>query len=229
MEILEVVCVWLAEITTFLASFSAFVYGIRNFFKKGKAVYLQLVTLGMGCYAMGCIYHLFQMITYDEVVEGFTASYLGKMGFFLFLFTANFGQIDGLLDDGTPQIKKSRILGFLAPLVAGILYIPCAVVEMPLSTKVTYALVWICAFLSLYYNFKHAIIKDLGFGFAKAIRPYNISATILTFTELILLVCWVNYDIAYGSVIIAGISVLFSVMCIVTMIKLKKGVEEWTI
>lgn len=226
---LDEVCFWVAEIAPLLASLGTFVYGAKHFFKKGKAFYLQIVTMTMGCYAMGSFYHLCQSITTDEVVDGFTAAYLGRIGFFLFLFTANFGQIDGLLDDKTQAFKKFRYIALLAPVVAALLYLPCALTEMPISTKISLSFVWIAAICSSYYNFKHAIISDLGYGFAKAIRPFNICALILTFTELILQVLWANYDIEYGFVLIAVMSIIFSVMSAVTMIVLKRGVEAWKI
>ena len=178
---------------------------------------------------MGSFYHLCQSITTDEVVDGFTAAYLGRIGFFLFLFTANFGQIDGLLDDKTQAFKKFRYIALIAPVVAALFYLPCALTEMPISTKISLSFVWIAAICSSYYNFKHAIISDLGYGFAKAIRPFNICALILTFTELILQVLWANYDIEYGFVLIAVMSIIFSVMSAVTMIVLKRGVEAWKI
>jgi hypothetical protein len=89
--------------------------------------------------------------------------------------------------------------------------------------------VWLAAAFSSYYNFKHAIICDLGYGFVKAIRPYNVCALVLTFTELILQIFWANYDIKFGFVAIAAVSVFFSVMCAVTVVALKKGVEAWRI
>ena len=229
MTVLDEVCFWVADIIPLLASIGTFIYGVKNFFKKGKAYYLQIVTMAFGCYAMGSFYHLCQSITTEEVVDGFTAAYLGRIGFFLFLFTANFGQMDGLLDDKTPILKKFRYIALIAPIVAGLLYLPCALTDMPVSTKISLLLVWIAAIFSSYYNFKHAVISDLGYGFAKAIRPYNICALILTFTELILQVLWCNYDIDYGMIIIAFVSVLFSVMCAVTMVALKRGVEAWKI
>jgi hypothetical protein len=100
---------------------------------------------------------------------------------------------------------------------------------MPISTKVAFALVWMCALMSSYYNLKHAIIDDCGFGFAKAIRPYNISAVVLTFIELPQLVLWAYYDIDYGFIMIAGTSLLFCIGAVIMMINLKKGVEAWTI
>ena len=229
MAILEEVCFWIAEIVPLVATVATFIYGVRNFFRKGKAYYLQIVTMAFGCYAMGSFYHLCQSLTTDDVAEGFTAAYLGRIGFLLFLFTANYGQMDGLLDDNTSAMKKFRFIALAAPAVAVLLYIPCALTEMPLSTKISLALVWLAAIFSSYYNFKHAIISDMCYGFVKAIRPDNIGALALTFLELILQVFWANYDIAFGFVYIAIISVVFSVLSIITIIMLKRGVEAWKI
>ena len=229
MTMLDKVCFYVADIVPFLASLGAFIYGVKHFFKKGKAYYLQIVTMAFGCYAMGSFYYLCQSITAEEVPEGFTAAYLGRIGFFLFLFTANFGQMDGLVDDRTPALKKFSYIALLAPVAATLLYLPCLIADMHYSTKISLAFIWISAIFSSYFNFKHAIISDLGYGFVKAIRPYNICALILTFTELVLQVLWVHYDINYGFVIIAFVSAIFSVMCAVTMVALKRGVEAWKI
>lgn len=227
MSTIDTACMWIADIVPFLSTLIAFIYGVKKFFKKGAAFYLQIVTMSMGCYAMGSLYHLCQTLTSDVITEGFTAAYLGRIGFFLFLFTANFGQIDNVLDDGSAQVKKSRIIAVIAPLLAGLLFIPNAITDMPVSTKITHALVWIAAIFSLYFNFKHAIISDMDIGFAKAIRPYNISAVILTFLELIILTMWSNYDIENAFIIIAALATAFGVMSIVTIVNLKKGVEKW--
>ena len=228
MNALDKVCFFVADIVPFLASLGTFIYGVKHFFKKGKAYYLQIVTMAFGCYAMGSLYYLCQSITAEEVPEGFTAAYLGRIGFFLFLFTANFGQMDGLLDDRTPAFKKFRYIALIAPIAVALLYVPCILTDMLLSTKISLVFMWIAAMCSSYYNFKHAIISDLGYGFVKAIRPYNICALILTFAELILHILWANAD-DFGFVIIAVISALFSIMCAVTMVALKRGVEKWKI
>lgn len=223
------VCMWLSDVIIVISMGLIILYGVKHFFKKGKAFYARLITLGMGCYATGTLYHLCQTVTSDDVAEGFTATYLGKMGFFLFLFTANYGQMDGLLDDGNVRFKKSRYIALAAPIAAALLFIPCLIVEMPFYTKLSFALIWICAIFSLYYNFKHAIIDDCGFGFVKAIRPYNASAVALTFIELVQLVLWSYYDIDAGFILIAITSTLFSIMAVITIINLKRGIEAWTI
>lgn len=228
MNALDKVCFFVADFVPFLASLGTFIYGVKHFFKKGKAYYLQIVTMAFGCYAMGSLYYLCQSITAEEVPEGFTAAYLGRIGFFLFLFTANFGQMDGLLDDRTPAFKNFRYIALIAPIAVALLYVPCILTDMLISTKISLVFMWLAAMCSSYYNFKHAIISDLGYGFVKAIRPYNICALILTFAELILHILWANAD-DFGFVIIAVISALFSVMCAVTMVALKRGVEKWKI
>ena len=222
-------CLWVADILLLLATLGTFIYGVKNFFKKGKAYYLQIVTMGMGCYAMGSFYHLCQSITTGDLADGFTAAYLGRIGFFLFLFTANYGQMDGLLDDRTPSLKKFRYIALIAPVTVALLYLPCVLAEMPYSTKISLSFLWIAAIFSSYFNFKHAIISDLGFGFVKAIRPYNICALILTFLELILQVLWAYYVNDYILIVIMFVTIIFSIVSVLTMVTLKRGVEAWKI
>lgn len=222
-------CLWVADILPLLATLGTFIYGVKNFFKKGKAYYLQIVTMAMGCYAMGSFYHLCLSITTGDLADGFTAAYLGRIGFFLFLFTANYGQMDGLLDDRTPSLKKFRYIALIAPVTAALLYLPCVLAEMPYSTKISLSFLWIAAIFSSYFNFKHAIISDLGYGFVKAIRPYNICALILTFLELILQVLWAYYVNDYILIVIMVVTIIFSIVSILTMVTLKRGVEAWKI
>lgn len=71
-------------------------------------------------------------------------------------------------------MRSARIIALIAPLFAVLLYIPNAVIEeVAISTKAVYALVWIPAIFSVYFNLKHAIIPDLDFGFIKAIPICN--------------------------------------------------------
>lgn len=223
------ICLWVADVLPLLATLGTFIYGVKNFFKKGKAYYLQIVTMAMGCYAMGSFYHLCQSITTGDLADGFTAAYLGRIGFFLFLFTANYGQMDGLIDDRTASLKKFRYIALIAPASAVLLYLPCLFAEMPYSTKISLSFLWMAAIFSSYFNFKHAIISDLGYGFVKAIRPYNICALILTFLELILQVLWAYYVNDYILIVIMVVTVIFSIVSVLTIVTLKRGVEAWKI
>lgn len=226
MEAIDELCIWITELVPFAAALAAFLFGIKNFFKKGKALYLQSITMAMGCHALASMYHICLTLTNTRLFDGFTPAYLGKTGFFLFLIAASYGQLDRIVDDGSRELRKNRITALIAPLFAVLLYLPNGLMEdVPASTKITYFLVWVPATISLYFNLKHAIIPDLDFGFIKAIRPYNILAVALGFSELLCLTAW-DY---YYPVLMALSGILFGVLCIATMYAAKRGVEKWTI
>ncbi len=226
MEDVNITCVWIAELVPLFATLFSFIYGLNKFFKKGKPLFLQSITMAMGCHALGSIYHLCQTLTTETVIEGFTPAYLGRIGFFLFLIAASYGQMDRIVDDGSPKLIPSRFIAVIAPVLAIVLYIPNAIIEdLPLATKITVLLVWLPATVSVYYNLKHSIIPDFDFGFIKAIKPYNILATCLGFAELLCLTAW-NY---LHDVTMAITSFIFAGLCIAMMLVAKKGAEKWTI
>lgn len=226
MEKTDLICMWIAEIIPLIATLFSFIYGINKFFKKGKPLFLQSITMAMGCHTLGSIYHICQTLTTETVFEGFTPAYLGRIGFFLFLITASYGHMDRIVDDGSKQIKPSRYIALIAPVLALLLFLPNAIMEdLPTKTKIAVSLVWLPALIAVYYNLKHAIIPDFDFGFIKAIKPYNILATCLGFAELLCLTAW---DYLYNTQLIIA-SLVFAILCVTMMLVAKKGVEKWTI
>ena len=216
---------WIAELLTLAATLVSFGYGLRHFFKRGKPLFLQSITMAMGCHSLGTIYYLCLMLTNETAFEGFTPAYLGRIGFFLFFIAASYGQMDKIVDDGTPATRPSRYIALIAPLCALLLLIPnVCIPELRTSTKVSVLLVWLPALFSVYFLLKHAIIPDCDFGFVKAIKPYNIVAVALGFGELLCLTAQ-NF---HNSVCMIITSVIFSVLCIAIMIAAKKGAEKWT-
>ena len=220
------VCLWIAELVPLFATLFSLIYGLKHFSRKGKPLCFQVFTMAMASHALGSIYHLCQSLTSDEIVEGFTPAYLGRIGFFLFVLTASYGQLDRIVDDGTPNMRTARRVAWIAPVLAILLYIPNLLLEdVPVSTKIMYAVVWLPATACVYFNLKHAIIPDLDFGFIKAIRLYNTMAVCLAFSELLCLTAW-DY---YQPIPLAVTAILFGALCICTMVSAKKGVEKWTI
>ena len=226
MEELNTVCLFIAELVPLCATLFSFIYGLRHFFRRGKPLFLQSITMAMGCHALGSIYHLCLTVTSNTVFEGFTPAYLGRIGFFLFLITASYGQMDRIVDDGSPAIRKYRYIALVAPIVALALYTPNAIMEdLPLATKIAVLLVWLPGTVSVYFNLKHSIIPDFDFGFIKAIKPYNILSTCLGFAELASLTAWDYLE----SIPMVITSTVFAALCVVTMVVAKKGAEKWTI
>jgi hypothetical protein len=182
--------------------------------------------MAMGCHALGSIYHVCQTLTTQTVLEGFTPAYLGRIGFFLFFIAASYGQMDRIVDDGSKNTRPSRYIALIAPVCAVLLYLPNGLMEdLPLSTKIAVSLVWVPAIFSVYYNLKHAIIPDCDFGFVRAIKPYNIFAVCLGFSELLCLTAW---DYFYNTQLVIS-SIVFAIFSVLMMHAAKRGAEQWTI
>ena len=225
MNHINTISLWIAELVPLIATLFSFIYGLVNFFKKGKPLFLQSLTMAMACYFLSVSYHLCQTFTSEIIMEGFTPAYLGRIGFFMFFITASYGQLDRIVDDRSPKMRAARLIALIAPLCAALLYIPNYFANSPMSTKISYALIWLPATISVYFNLKHAIIPDFDFGFIKAIKPYNVFVLCLSFSELLCLTAWDYFDSTW----VAIMSSIFGILCICTMISAKKGVKKWTI
>ena len=226
MNDIDLLCIRIAELVPLAATLFSLIYGLKHFFKKGKPLCLQSITMAMASHTLVSVYHLCRTLTTEDVSEGFTPAYLGRIGFFLFIITASYGHLDRIVDDGSPKMRRARIIALAAPILAAALYIPNALTEdVSAATKIVYALVWIPATVSVYFNLKHAIIPDFDFGFIKAIKPYNISVLMLSFSELLCLTAGAYYYPA----MMAVAAVAFGALCVCTMLFARKGVEKWTI
>ena len=216
---------FISELIQFIVSLSVFIYGFKHFFKKGKALYLQIITFVFASNAIACLCNICQILTVKEIYNGFNIAYLSQMSCFLALLTANFGQIDGLLDDGSKSMRKSRILALIAPIICILILIFNLQQDKTLIFKISYSVMWIPAILSSYYNLKHFLIPDMGFGFVKAIRPYNLMAVIYTLLKLI----YLTFISINHSIILIVLSSLIAMVDIILIVSVKKGVEKWTV
>lgn len=226
MNNLDLILMWVSLSIPLVTALFCFIYGLKYFFKKKKPLFVQSLTMAMGSHALGSIYQLCLTVSTEKVLEGFTPAYLGRIGFFLFIIAASYGQLDRIVDDGSKGMRPARLIALIAPVCAGLLYIPNAMItDVPLATKITYAIVWIPAMISVYFNLKHMLIPDFDFGFIKALRKYNGFVLCLGISELLCLTAW-DYLCGIAMVIT---SIVFSVFCVCTMISAKKGVEKWII
>ena len=203
----------------------AVLYGLYMLISKKLPLYFQLTICVVACLMLGYIFDICDYFVNGVYAEGYMIGYLGSFGSFLFLLTASIGYMDGIMDDGSPKMRKCRYIALIAPLITIVLWIPNMFANVPLSTKVVYSILWISAVFSSYFNMKHAIIPDMGFGFVKAIRPFNIAALSFTFLQLIHLTLW-NFC-GWIPLLISGI--LFGSSCIVMIVMADRGVKKWVI
>lgn len=192
---------------------------------KKMPLYFQLIISAVGCHFLGHLFDVCELFTTGGLSDGFTIGYLGSIGCFLFLLTANVGYMDGILDDKTAGMKKSRFLALIAPAVAMAMLIPNFFADVLVGTKVCYVILWIPATISSYYHLKHAIIPDMDFGFVKAIRPFNYSALLFTFFQMVHLTFWNFFGWTYT--LLSGI--LLGASCILMLVAATNGVKKWTL
>lgn len=216
---------WLGDVIIMLSALFALFYGIYNLVEKKIALFFQMIVASIGCLILGYGFDICELLTRGANSEGFTIGYLGYIGNFLFLLTANYAYMDGILDDGTAEAKKARRIALLAPVVTVLLFVPNLLADVPMGTKITYALTWLPAIFSTYYNFKHMLLPDMGFGFVRSIRPFNFAALLFSMFHLLHLTLW-NYD-SWVALLISGILVGASVIAMTFLAK--RGVKRWII
>lgn len=217
---------WFGELIPLVCTLFALIFGILSFYGKRVALYFKLITMGIGCYALGNVYDIVKYITDGDVSSGFNVGYFGAIGCFLFLLSANYGQMDGVIDDRSKGAKKARVIGLAAPLmILAILLVNYLLPDTSMSTKIIYTVVAVFASLSSYFNLKHAAIPDMRFGFIKAIRPYNLLAALFAVFEMMYLTMW-NIGSPRGIVMSAS---FLGAIAIMMTVSAKKGVQRWKI
>lgn len=208
-----------------LLSATALIYGISMVITKQPPLYFQLSMAAVACLLLGYIFDICDYIVHGFREDGYMIGYLGNIGAFLFLLTASMGYMDGIIDDGAPETKKCRCIALIGPVLTIAFFVPNMLANVSTVTKVIYTFLWIPAIFSSYFNLKHALIPDMGFGFVNAIRPFNIAAVSFTFLRLIHLTLRNYCD--WMPLMISGI--IFGASCIVMMVMADQGVKKWVI
>lgn len=217
--------VLIANIVACGCAFIGFVYGVLKFFRPKKAVYAQMITLSVGCMALGRLYQVVRLLTVGDIFVRFQLGILGVIGSLLFLFSANFGMMDSLADDGSKKYSKYRIIPLAAPAV----YIAAYLVFFLFSdceplVKIAAGILTVFVSGSSYFNLKHLIFPDVDFGVIKSLKLYNILA--LAFAAL----CVIEM-IAVSRGSDAGIlitSVLFGLTLLAITPTVERGIKRWT-
>lgn len=209
----------------FLCSGFAFVFGAVNYFKKKVGLYAQLITCSMGCFAAAYLFEVIQIYVTGKIQSGFQVGSLGLIGGMAFLFTASYGQMDGLVDDKTKSFAKYRFIALAAPIAVLAVYLPSLFGTVGTQTKIVTLVQFAFIGPAAYYNFKHVIIPDVDLGIIRSIRGYNITALIL---ELLITAELAAINIGNGILMVifaAAVSATFIVIIPV----LKSGMQKWTL
>ena len=165
----------------FVCSFFGAIYGIKQFFKPRKALYLQMITCAVICLMFASLFNVVFIATQGELNRGFHVGQLGLMGSFMFILSANYGQMDGLVDDRTKAFRATRIKALLVPLILLGLYVLFYYLVQDTQVRITVGVLVLFILPCSYYNFKHIIIYDIELGIIRQLRMYNVLAVVYAF------------------------------------------------
>ena len=214
-----------ANLAMFICTAVSFTYGAIRFFKKGKALYLQMIVGGIGCMMLSRAFQFITLWTRGSIPNGFHIGMLGTVGGFLFFLSANYGQIDKLLDDGARENRKYRLIGLIAPCLLLGVYSILFLIPATSDKRTIYGVMSAVIMFASYFNLKHLIFPDVEFGFIRSIRSYNLIALLLAFLsvgEMVLLS--LSFKIPLLILYVAFCAVSIAIIPV-----LEKGVRKWAI
>ena len=216
----------IANIIVCICAFFGFIYGGILFFRPKKALYAQMITLAMGVIGFGRLFLVCRILTGGEITETFQLGFVGMFASFLFFFSANYGAVDSLIDNSVNRSIWSKLVPFLAPLAAIILYIVFFIVrDTSLMWRIFGAMLTLNIALSTYFNLKHLLSPDIDKGVVTCLRPYNLLA--LIYAASVLVEC---IGLSSGNTILAFVAGLISAISIILIIPLiERGVKRWLI
>ncbi|GEM_PF-4260689 len=149
----------------------------------------------------------------------------GIFGGFCFLLSANYGQLDSLVDDGS-DTARARRFALLAPALDAILIVVLLVGldgEIALFNKIMFVVILLPILPASYFCLKHLLLPVDAFGFLRSSRLYNIAVLAVG----VLFICYLRMQMSDGDLIknIGTVLAAVSVFCLV--LSCGKGVKIW--
>ena len=197
-------------------------FGI-GYLKSRKALYAGMIVQGMICVVLGRLYQCVHLWTGGSLTERFQVGALGILGAFSFFFSANFGQIDSLVDGGEKEYRKYRIYALIGPLYVLLMLIPILLSPASRAFKISCAVVCVMVCAACYFHVKHLFIPDVDYGVVRCLRAYNalaVALSVLSIWELIAL-AW-DSNVLF---ILTGVGLCAVSLALVPM--MDKGVKKW--
>ncbi|MBR4442763.1 MAG: hypothetical protein IKS52_05800, partial [Clostridia bacterium] len=194
-----------------------------HYLNTRKAMYAGMIVLGMICIVLGRLYQCTLLLTGGSLTERFQVGALGILGAFSFFFSANFGQIDSLVDDGRKNFRKYRIIALIGPLCMTLMLIPILLSPASRAFKISCAFVTGFISAACYFHVKHLLIPDVDYGVVRCLRWYNALAMILSVLSMLELIA-LAWDLN-ALFILSGIGLCAASLAMVPM--MDKGVKKW--
>ncbi len=216
----------IANIITCIGALAGFIYGAVRFFRPRTAVYAQMITFAVGCMAFGRLYQMIRILTVGDFANRFHLGVLGVIGSLMFFFSANFGLMDGIADDGSKEFRKYRIIPLSVSVLTGVCYVLFFLFAgQPILVKIASLFISLLIVLASYYNLKHLIFPDVEYGVIRSLKAYNLLALIFELLCLMEMIT-VSREQAVGTLIIG---ILMGLILPAVIISVERGIRKWSI
>ena len=184
-----------------------------------------MVGCALGCLFIERLYEIVQYVVAGDIPQLFQIGTFGNIGCFMFLFSANYGAIDSLIDDGSAELKKYRLTALAAPAVT--IAAAVAILFSPSDPGRIIACVIEVLFAgaSSYYSLKHLIIPKKYSDFLSGMRVFHIMSLVLAVGVTAEDIIWC-YQVSVQAIWYIPYTILFVAM--VTLAPaLERGTKQW--
>ena len=164
------------------------IYGAVFLLKENKALYTKMIFWGVVCAFISRLFMQSMLFYYQAYNMNISIGTVGLFGSLFFLLSANYGQIDRLVDDGSRRCIKARLIALTGPLLLLIAYVIFLIIgsnswmdleeagDLLTMIRVEMGVMTVILMPCVYFNLKHAIIYDVEGGIVRSLRPYNVLA-----------------------------------------------------
>ncbi|MBO6231579.1 MAG: hypothetical protein J6O50_13545 [Ruminiclostridium sp.] len=202
-----------------------FFIGAVKYLRPRKPLYASMIVLGVGCIMIGKAYTILRIITGLEIEGIFHVGMLGTVGAFAFFFSANFGQIDSLVDDGGGTFLKYRLISLSAIIVTAAMYLFILLGPAPTAEKIIDGVVAVSIAAASYFHLKHIIIPDIDYGVVNCLRIYNALALAYGLLCMLEIMSAANGGFTVFRVTVCLLECVVSLLLVPAM---DKGVQKWS-
>lgn len=202
-----------------------FIYSLIKFFKPKKALYKKMVACALGCLFIERLYEIVQYVIVGDLPQLFEIGTFGNIGCYMFLFSANYGAIDSLIDDKSKALKKYRIAALSAPLIAFAAAVVILLSPSDPGRKITCAIEVLFVGASAYYSLKHLIIPKDYSDFLSGLRTFHAVSLLLAVGTTVEDTIWC-YKVSVQAIWYIPYSILLVSMLALAP-ALERGTKQW--
>lgn len=217
----------LCNVLLCLAALFGFAYSLIKFFRPKKSLYKKMIGCALGCMFIERLYGIVQFFIVGSIPFEFQVGTFGTIGCYLFIFSANYGAMDSLIDDGSPELKKYRRIALVAPLITLASAIAILPMTMLWGRKITCAIEELFVGASAYFSLKHLIIPKKYSDFLSSLRPFHILSLVMAAGTTIENIFWCDM-VESQALWFIPYTMLFVSMLLLSPV-LERGTKQWRI